>query len=129
MKLNLSQKQKIAARLFYFGNQDDYANLESAFEEFSANNLPESFLDSVVSPMLKRDAEYTMLFNDKIGAIVGLRESDDFLQPITPMDEKENIELVESFKAYAEMYESLATVDIFKEMGWNLLPKEQSDDK
>ena len=115
------QKNKIAARLFFQDNREDYDSYEQAVKEAS-EHMSDSFVDTVVRGVTKPRKGYRILFRESDGHVVAVRTKDDFLQPITEMTTEDGAEIEKAFDALAEKNDACwSSLVLLQHCGWALV--------
>jgi hypothetical protein len=94
MELTKEDKLKILARNFYNDNtkevdsKNGYKNYSEALSEFFKNSPSDSFIDSVLRNYIKQETGKKLFMNDE-GFLITLRESDNFIEFVNVITEKD----------------------------------------
>lgn len=121
MNLSKEDKCKIAARLFYDDNRDQYEDFHEAFVEFASGlNVSEAFLETVVSLNVKPRSGHRIVLGPN-GALAAVREVDGFFEPISNMTHDEGAIMEGSFNVACEEYTDLDEWGILNKIGWKVI--------
>ena len=121
MKPSITDKRKIAARLFFSDNRDSYDDFQDALNEFTdGKNQTDAFIDTLVSPILKPVEEHILLMRYD-GHVATLRLADNFFSPRTKMIEEEGEELKEQFEITNQQNPNDNELELLLKMGWTLI--------
>jgi hypothetical protein len=120
MSMEKEHKIKIAARLFFDDNQEEYENYEQSVE--GLRDASDEFLDHVVKNFYRNKPGHRSFYNPEDGHIISLRTSDDWLEPVTAMSKEYGDEIHEKFRAASIQREDfVSTAVLLQDCGWILL--------
>lgn len=121
MNLNMEEKRKIAARVFFQDNQNDYEDYHEAATEFlNPGNMSDQFVEFVVEPLTKPLEGY-LLFTRDDGHVIRVRADDGFLEPVTEMTNDEGELLAEQLTKASEEKPDFDDIGLLKAIGWKLI--------
>lgn len=119
--MKLDDKKRIAARLFYQDNEDQYEDYHEALCEFSSGqNMSDAFIDTVIKFNLEPESGHKFVMRDD-GHVAKVRLSDWFFSPVTKFSEEEGDELVNKWEEVLEGKDEMDTFEILKLMGWRVI--------
>jgi len=119
-EITKEDKRRIAARLFFNDNKDQYEDYHEALSEFiSGQNQSDDFIDFVVEPLLKGEPGHHLFTKD--GHVAKLRIEDDFFSPLTEMSEFDGESFETSFDAVADKNPNTSVSGILELLGWKRL--------
>lgn len=120
-------KNRIAARLFFQDNSDQYEDYHEALTEFmSGNNTSEVFVDFCVKPMVQPEEGCAVVTNE-IGHVATVRLSDGFFSPRTEMTQDEGEAIEEKFHEAADLHPDLDGLDLLLTTGWKQIKEKASE--
>lgn len=116
--MDKDEKVKIAARLFFQNEDNDYESFEEAVSDMS--KVSEEFIEHVVSGVLQPDEGYRTVFNED-GHVARVRTSDSFFEPVTEMTVEYGMKLQAEFEKAAEAHPEIkSAIVVLQASGWKL---------
>jgi hypothetical protein len=119
VKMELDDKLRIAARLFFEDRMDEYEDYNEALSELTGN-VSERFLDHAIEPFVRPQDGYRQLMND-VGHIITVNNETGHVSPVTLQSDEESEALEEAASELAEKHPDLSPVQIMQKVGWRLI--------
>lgn len=119
--MTLEAKIKVAARLFYQDNRDQYESYDQAVKEMRAH-CSEAFIDAVARGTAQPRPGHFVLYRESDGHVVAVRREDNYLTPVTQMTLDEGAKLEADYhKVRMANLDVRSVIVLLQKMDWAIV--------